>query len=53
MLIKKIIYKQSFYMDHTKINRHMKKIQIKSYIKNLPKFILIVLVHYKLKIKEK
>ena len=52
MLIKKIIYKQSFYMEHTKIKRHIKKFQVKSY-KKLPKFIFIVLVHYKLKNKRK
>lgn len=53
MLIKKIIYKQSFYMEHTKIKRHIKNFQIKSYIKKLPKFIFIVLAHYKLKNKRK
>ncbi len=50
MLIKKIIYKKSFSMEHIKIKRHIKKIPNKSYIKKLPKFIFIVLVHYKLKI---
>lgn len=45
--------KQSFCMKHIKIKRHIKKFQIKSYIKKLPKFIFIVLAHYKLKNKRK
>lgn len=49
MHIKKIIYKKSFCMEHIKIKRHIKKIPNKK----LPKFIFIVLAHYKFKNKRK